>query len=1145
MEGLSFSNTLSKGSVYESDSIYGAYLEDAVSRLADGVRPEAISNEEIHKDDLLLETYRVEDDAIHGGMGSVWRVYHDGWRADLAMKRPQPRFFSEGSERRKQEFIAECEHWIDLGLHSNIVSCYYVREIGGVPTIFSEWMNGGSLKDAIQSGRLYGAIESWVNGRRVDKDTDAEVKARILDIAIQTARGLRYSHRKGLIHQDVKPGNILLKSGSLDFWGNLEVKVADFGLAKAQSQLLEGSGPRSTGCTPEYCPREQAEGAAAEAWMDAYAWALTVLEMYAGKRLWRSGAEAAELFRDKNDLTATLRVEPPRALLQALEACVLEHRDDFSALEALMVQCYRETTHRPYPRPDVDGDEEAAAALNNRALSFLDLGRREDALALLEQARGEVAAYNRALIRRRTGASTEELDKRLRSKLKCLINLENRDVRNAWTELTEPVFDADEDHLLNDSDLGFNYELIKTRLTQPSQPQIREFVGTAGCLFDGKLLLGVSSGQKPGKLPPENPESMKLMLVDIETGRTLMDFALPPLYPYGRPFSHVGKVSMSRGGKYAFAINMNMQPDTRGRSFRTPMERERYLSGQPCFESDVWNRAMGVHVWDGRTGAYLKYLGIGAVGYEGLQGLWADPENEEIVRVGEYEWNVQTEACTRHKVRDAAREYTLPGGYAATVTRRGDASHVELRRNDVIVSRYGGGQISVDTERGVIMDAPYPVSHDKYRSLWNYEHRVTLLTVRDFDFRAPLILEKLYTTDELIKEYERAQTAEDDARKAAAFLDGGDFRTALRLYRNARDVCDQKDLWEKPLGRMCMELGWRFGGRAVPTFARAVAAGRVDGPFKNHVSLAYDSEVEVGDDAYKLISDPRHRETIPIMPMDEPYSPIAFRLSVRSLSTGQTRTFALPEGVVHAAILTDGELYCLIETTVMREVAGSANQISDAASSNDVPFLLGKKPDGEATMDMPGDETIHVRWPMASYATLYRVSLKDGIAVKAGPGAVREHVIALGSKTKPVVEVARRVKKDPQEFIGVSDDARLLVCGCRCDSARLFLLNCYWVEAKGDALPELVSVNPDLDWKSSCALKVRNLGYKKLTVIEPEEPEKAEPKPEPAKPKQEPTKPEAKPEPPKPKTEPVKPDPCEKPPKKGFFARLFGRRKDR
>ena len=244
MEDFSMSNSLSKGSVYESESFFKAYQDDAASRMAGDKGPIAISNEQIRQGDVILETYRVEGDAIHGGMGSVWRVHHQSWNAGLAMKRPQPRFFAEAGEQRKADFIAECEHWINLGLHPNIVSCYYVREIGGVPTIFSEWMDGGSLKDAIQSGRLYGG-------------TDDEVQARILDVAIQAARGLRYSHENGLIHQDVKPGNILLT-------GDWQAKAADFGLAKAQSRLSDGERPLSTGYTLAYCPREQAEGAAAD-----------------------------------------------------------------------------------------------------------------------------------------------------------------------------------------------------------------------------------------------------------------------------------------------------------------------------------------------------------------------------------------------------------------------------------------------------------------------------------------------------------------------------------------------------------------------------------------------------------------------------------------------------------------------------------------------------------------------------------------------------------------------------------------------------------------------------------------------------------------------------------------------------------------
>ena len=114
--------------VYEDD---GATVFEADDNAAD----KPLSNEEIVKGGSILDTYTVESDPIHGGMGSVWKVHHKNWNADLAMKRPQPHCFA--TEKSKERFIEECKTWIDLGLHPNIVSCYYVRDIGGTPTIFS------------------------------------------------------------------------------------------------------------------------------------------------------------------------------------------------------------------------------------------------------------------------------------------------------------------------------------------------------------------------------------------------------------------------------------------------------------------------------------------------------------------------------------------------------------------------------------------------------------------------------------------------------------------------------------------------------------------------------------------------------------------------------------------------------------------------------------------------------------------------------------------------------------------------------------------------------------------------------------------------------------------------------------------------
>ena len=384
MEDFSLSNSLSQVSVYESESFGKAYLDDAAHQIAGG-SPPAISNEEISAGDVFLETYRVESDAIHGGMGSVWRVRHESWGTDLAMKRPQPRFFAEGSDRRKADFIAECEHWIGLGLHPNIVSCYYVREIGGVPTIFSEWMDGGSLKDAIESGRLY-------------EGTETEVQERILDIAIQSAQGLQYAHGKGLIHQDVKPGNILLT-------GDWEAKAADFGLAKAQSQLTDGEKPAFTGYTPAYCPKEQTEGASA-AWMDVYAWALTVLEMYAGRRLWETGADAASCL---DNLDGATRVPVSGGMLALIRSIVVE-RDtaDFAPAIETCLGLYREITGERFPRVAPRAVGRSADHMNNCALSYIDLGREDIALAIWEEAeradsRCVAAVYNAALYKYRHG----------------------------------------------------------------------------------------------------------------------------------------------------------------------------------------------------------------------------------------------------------------------------------------------------------------------------------------------------------------------------------------------------------------------------------------------------------------------------------------------------------------------------------------------------------------------------------------------------------------------------------------------------------------------------------------------------------------------------------------------------------------------
>ena len=417
--------SLSKLDAAEEMSISRAALEDAERRrngehrraaFPESASPQSISNEEIRKGIPVLDTYIVTSEAVHGGMGSVWRVHHRGWDVELAMKRPQPRFFAEGSDRRKAEFITECENWIDLGLHPNIVSCYYVREIGGVPTIFSEWMENGSLKDRICDRTLYVGSERGI-------------RLRILDIAVQAARGLAYAHSRQLIHQDVKPGNLLLAQ-------NWETKVADFGLAKAQSKLRdvqqqtaaatgdkattpvktpdrgadrENAGamaaPVVTGYTIAYCPEEQAAGSVAEPWMDIYALGLTVLEMFAGSRLWERGAQAAA---ELETFWSGCHLTPSEEEKEILRRCLGDKTLTMAEVEEAFRKDYERVAGTEYPRPSTKAAAETADSLNNRALSFLDLGNPAEAArcwkAALSREPGNLAAtYNQGLSLWRSG----------------------------------------------------------------------------------------------------------------------------------------------------------------------------------------------------------------------------------------------------------------------------------------------------------------------------------------------------------------------------------------------------------------------------------------------------------------------------------------------------------------------------------------------------------------------------------------------------------------------------------------------------------------------------------------------------------------------------------------------------------------------
>ena len=251
----------------------------------------------------LLDLYTIESYVNIGGMGHVYCVRHRDWKVQMAMKMYR-------DIKHKEAFESECEHWIKLGLHPNIVSCYYVRDINGNPAIFAEWMDGGSLRDWIyhdpdkKYGRLYEELEDVTDDDEVaKKEAMQHILERILTICIQTVRGLHYAHEQGLVHQDVKPENLLLTAdGKAKV---LTAKIADFGIADAKAKIagdndtnMFGSGTiivKGHACTPQYCSPEQKSPErpfVLTRRTDIWSWALTALEMFLGDRPWTDGSVA-------------------------------------------------------------------------------------------------------------------------------------------------------------------------------------------------------------------------------------------------------------------------------------------------------------------------------------------------------------------------------------------------------------------------------------------------------------------------------------------------------------------------------------------------------------------------------------------------------------------------------------------------------------------------------------------------------------------------------------------------------------------------------------------------------------------------------------------------------------------------------------
>jgi eukaryotic-like serine/threonine-protein kinase len=220
--------------------------------------------------------YRIERELGEGGMATVFLAEDLKHHRQVALKVLKPELaHAVGAER----FLREIATTANLR-HPHILPLFDSGRVGDLPYYVMPYVEGETLRE------------------RLDREKQLPVEE-ALEIAREVADALDYAHRRGVIHRDIKPGNILLEGG--------HAVVADFGIARAVD-AAGGEPLTETGLsigTPTYMSPEQATTEAQpDARSDEYALGCVLFEMLAGQPPF-SGASAGAVIRQH------IAVEPP------------------------------------------------------------------------------------------------------------------------------------------------------------------------------------------------------------------------------------------------------------------------------------------------------------------------------------------------------------------------------------------------------------------------------------------------------------------------------------------------------------------------------------------------------------------------------------------------------------------------------------------------------------------------------------------------------------------------------------------------------------------------------------------------------------------------------------------------------------------
>ena len=209
--------------------------------------------------------YKILGELGRGAMGVVYKAEDPNLDRVVALKTIILDKDADGRAEYQKRFLVEAKAAGKLN-HPNIVTTFDFGEADGAAYLAMELLEGTDLRKRVQQGPIP-PIEA-------------------VEIACQVAEGLAYAHHRGIVHRDIKPGNIMLPDRGA-------AKIMDFGLAR----MRIADHKTSTGIvlgTPRYMSPEQITGQPVDQRSDIFSLGIVVWEMLTGKRLF-SGTEMPQV----------------------------------------------------------------------------------------------------------------------------------------------------------------------------------------------------------------------------------------------------------------------------------------------------------------------------------------------------------------------------------------------------------------------------------------------------------------------------------------------------------------------------------------------------------------------------------------------------------------------------------------------------------------------------------------------------------------------------------------------------------------------------------------------------------------------------------------------------------------------------------